>query len=107
MYGLAPTNFIMAVNGVPTLDLESFIRETKKIPDNTYFRLKVRTFDNVNWVATLKANYSYFPTVEFAKDDSVREGWRRVQYEDGVAKKGVGEASGHEEVEAGEDGMEE
>ena len=107
MYGLAPTNFIMAVNGVPTLDLESFIRETKKIPDNTYFRLKVRTFDNVNWVATLKANYSYFPTVEFAKDDSVREGWRRVQYEDGVAKKGVGEASGHEEVDAGEDGMEE
>jgi S1-C subfamily serine protease len=107
MYGLAPTNFIMAVNGVPTLDLESFIRETKKIPDNTYFRLKVRTFDNVNWVATLKANYSYFPTVEFAKDDSVREGWRRVQYEDGIAKKGVGEASGHEEVEAGEDGMEE
>ena len=34
-YGVAPTNFITAVNGHPTPDLDSFIRETRKIPDNT------------------------------------------------------------------------
>lgn len=103
MYGLAPTNFIMAVNGVPTQDIESFLRETNKIKDNTYFRLKMMTFDNVSWVATLKANNHWFPTVEFVKDSAAREGWRRVQYEDGVAKKGKGEAAaGQEEVEAGE-----
>lgn len=34
-YGVAPTNFITHVNGVPTPDLDSFIAETRKIPDNT------------------------------------------------------------------------
>lgn len=34
-YGLAPTNFITHVNGVPTPDLESFLKEVVKIPDNT------------------------------------------------------------------------
>ncbi len=91
MYGLAPTNFILAVNAVPTLDMGSFIRETSKIPDNTYFRLKVMTFDNVPWVATMKKNEHYFPTVEFVKDSSMREGWRRVSYEGGLVKKGEGE----------------
>jgi len=98
-YGLAATNFILAVNAVPTPDLESFVRETNKIPDNTYFRLKVMTFDNVPWVATMKKNEHYFPTVEFLKDSSEREGWRRVMYEDGETKRGEGELM----PEAGED----
>lgn len=34
-YGLAPTNFITAVNGISTPDLEAFIKEVTKIPDNT------------------------------------------------------------------------
>jgi S1-C subfamily serine protease len=34
-YGLAPTNFITHVNGVATSDLEAFIKEVVKIPDNT------------------------------------------------------------------------
>lgn len=34
-YGVAPTNFITHVNGVPTPDLDLFIAETRKIPDNT------------------------------------------------------------------------
>lgn len=91
MYGLAPTNFLMAVNSVPTPDLESFVREINKIPDNTYFRLKVMTFDNVKWVCTMKKCEHYFPTVEFVKDASVREGWKRRMYEDGKVKRGEGE----------------
>ncbi|KAF2722282.1 Peptidase, trypsin-like protein [Polychaeton citri CBS 116435] len=102
-YGLASTNFILAVNAVPTPDLESFLRETNKIPDNTYFRLKVMTFDNVPWVATMKKCEHYFPTVEFVKDPAAHEGWRRLTYEGGKVKKGEGELlPDNEEVEPGE-----
>ncbi|USW56477.1 Putative PDZ domain, peptidase S1C, peptidase S1, PA clan, PDZ superfamily, PDZ domain 6 [Septoria linicola] len=90
-YGLAPTNFILAVNAVPVNNLTDLLREVNKIPDNTYFRLKVMTFDNVPWVATMKKNEHYFPTMEFVKDSSEREGWKRVMYEDGKKKIGKGE----------------
>lgn len=97
MYGLAPTNFITAVNDVETPDLTAFVREANKIPDNTYFRLRVITFDNVPWVATMKKNDHYFPTMEFVKDtfdgEAGREGgkqWRRITYESGGGEhKGV------------------
>lgn len=58
-YNLAPTNFITAVNGVTTHDLPSFLREVNKIPDNTYFRLRAVTFDNLPWVVTMKKNEHY------------------------------------------------
>ena len=103
-YGLAPTNFILAVNAVPTPDLESFVRETNKIADNTYFRLKVMTFDNVPWVATMKKNEHYFPTVEFIKDAEVREGWKTKKYEDGVVTKGEGEIPEGGEADGGVEG---
>ncbi|KAI9703958.1 MAG: hypothetical protein M1820_005740 [Bogoriella megaspora] len=90
-YGLAPTNFITAVNGVPTRDLKDFLRETNKIPDNTYFRLKVVTFDDVKWVVTMKKCEHYFPTVEFIKDEQERCHWRKVTYEGGKEKQGEGE----------------
>jgi len=34
-YQLVPTNFIVSVNGVKTSDLDSFLHEVSKIPDNT------------------------------------------------------------------------
>ncbi|KAG8623653.1 hypothetical protein KVT40_008629 [Elsinoe batatas] len=86
MYGLAPTNFVTHVNGVSSPDLDTFLTETNKIPNNTYFRLKLMTFDNQPWVATLKKNEHYFPTQEFVRDESVREGWKRIAYEDGKVK---------------------
>jgi pro-apoptotic serine protease NMA111 len=89
-YGLAPTNFITGVNGVPVRTLPDFLAETNRIPDNTYFRLKVVTFDNVKWVVTMKKCEHYFPTVEFIKDESERCHWRRVTYEGGVGKEGEG-----------------
>lgn len=58
-YQLVPTNFIMAVNGVKTQDLDSFLAEVSKIPDNTYFRLRVMTFDNVPFVISIKKNEHY------------------------------------------------
>ncbi|RDH38364.1 trypsin-like serine protease [Aspergillus welwitschiae] len=89
-YGLAPTNFITAVNGVPTPNLDRFSEEVSKIPDNTYFRLRAVTFDNVPWVVTMKKNDHYFPMSEYIKDQSQPSGWRTVshdkdKYKDGIA----------------------
>lgn len=92
-YGLAPLNFVTHVNGVATADLDAFLHEVTKIPDNTYFRLKVMTFDNVPWVATMKKNEHYFPTVELIKDASKSIGWRRIVHEcdEGGETEGISE----------------
>jgi S1-C subfamily serine protease len=34
-YGLAPTNFITHVNGIPTRDLDAFLAAVQQIPNNT------------------------------------------------------------------------
>ncbi|KAI0867861.1 Pro-apoptotic serine protease NMA111 [Hypoxylon argillaceum] len=80
-YGLAPTNFITHVNGKPTPDLKTFLATVVKIPDNTYFRIRAMTFDNVPWVVTMKKNEHYFPTTECIKDGSEPCGWKRITYE--------------------------
>ena len=91
MYGLAQTNFITHVNGVSTQTLDEFVREARKIPNNTYFRLKLMTFDNLPWVITMKKNEHYFPMQEFVRDETVREGWKRIKYENGKAKEDEGD----------------
>jgi pro-apoptotic serine protease NMA111 len=48
------------------------------------------TFDNVNWVVTMKKNDHYFPTTEWIKDQTESCGWHRVTYEDGKPIKGEG-----------------
>ena len=87
-YGLAPTNFITHVNAVKTPDLDAFVREVSKIPDNTYFRLRAMTFDNVPWVVSLKMNNHYFPMSEYVRDPS--KGWKTVSHR----KKGGEEKDG-------------
>jgi len=79
-YGLAPTNFITHVNGVKTPDLDAFVREVSKISDNTYFRLRAMTFDNVPWVVTMKKNDHYFPMSEYVKDTSKPATWKIVSH---------------------------
>lgn len=44
---------------MPTPDLDRFVKEVSKVPDNTYFRLRAVTFDNVPWVVTMKKNDHY------------------------------------------------
>ncbi|KAJ9259282.1 hypothetical protein DTO207G8_845 [Paecilomyces variotii] len=104
-YGLAPTNFITAVNGVETRDLDSFVREVNKIPDNTYFRLRAVTFDNVPWVVTMKKNDHYFPMSEYIKDPSVPAGWRTVSYEKGKERRGVTADSSNLNADAMDEGI--
>jgi pro-apoptotic serine protease NMA111 len=100
MYGLSGTNFILQVNGVPTPDLTTFLREVKKIPDNHYFRLKVITFDNVPWVATMKKNEHYFPTVELVRDANEPMGWKKITHE--CEEGGLKEFGLAQEAEVGE-----
>ena len=110
-YGLAPTNFITAVNDSPTPTLTEFLTAVNAIPDNTYFRLRVCTFDNVPWVATMKKNEHYFPTVEYVKDASEPNGWKvrswgeegGVRVSGGVMDEGTaaGDDAGGGDVEGG------
>ncbi|KAL6715162.1 hypothetical protein ACLMJK_007426 [Lecanora helva] len=90
-YGLAPTNFVTGVNDAPTPTLSEFLAAVNKIPNNTYFRLRVRTFDNVPWVATMKKDEHYFPTVEYVKDPTEPNGWKVRSF---AEKGGVQDASG-------------
>lgn len=91
------------MNGIPTPDLDSFVEQVSKIPDNTYFRLRAVTFDNVPWVVTMKKNDHYvshiyhvrlclnvyiytnitsqFPMSEYIKDPSAPAGWRTVSHD--------------------------
>jgi hypothetical protein len=60
------------------------------------------TFDNVPWVATMKKNEHYFPTIEYVKDDAEALGWKRIihECEDGGAREEMAidnEAGGDEE----------
>jgi pro-apoptotic serine protease NMA111 len=77
----------------------------KKIGDNEYFRLKVMTFDNVPWVATMKKNEHYFPTIEYVKDAEEPLGWKKIIHEcdNGGAREvdeiGAGEADVEEAAE--------
>ncbi|KAK1656694.1 hypothetical protein BDP55DRAFT_739944 [Colletotrichum godetiae] len=72
-FNLEPTYFITHVDGNPTPDLKAFLEIAKKIPDNTYFRLKVVTSDNVRMVVPMKKNEHDFPLKEWTKDSS---GWK-------------------------------
>ena len=100
-YGLAPTNFITAVNDKQTPTLTEFLEVVNSIPDNTYFRVRASTFDNVPWVATMKKNEHYFPTVEYTKDPNEPNGWKvKTWAEEG----GVEDVSGGMMDEAGAGG---
>ena len=93
-YGLSPTNFLTAINDTPTPTLSAFLEAVNKIPDNTYFRTRVVTFDNVPWVATMKKCEHYFPTMEFVKDENGEGGWKRRVFGDEGEGAGVGSVGG-------------
>jgi S1-C subfamily serine protease len=58
-HGLWPTNFITAVNGVETRDLDSFVKEVNKTEDNTDFALRTVTLNGVPEVITIKKDNHY------------------------------------------------
>lgn len=69
--------FITHVNDQETPDLETFIRVTEKVADNTYVKLRLVTYNNVPGACSLKTNYHYFPTQEYKKDTNGK--WETVK----------------------------
>ncbi|AMD19720.1 HCL431Cp [Eremothecium sinecaudum] len=67
-YGIAETNFITHINEIETPNIDKFLEVAKTIPDNTYCKLRLASFDNVPFAISLKTSYHYFPTSELAKD---------------------------------------
>jgi hypothetical protein len=83
-YSIAPTNFITHVNGQPTPTLDKFLEVASTIPDNTYVRLRVVTFDNAPFACSIKTNYHYFPTGELARESLNTREWKGYRYENGA-----------------------
>ncbi|GMM37991.1 Nma111 protein [Saccharomycopsis crataegensis] len=87
-YGIAPTNFITHVNEIATPTLKEFMEQIKKIPDNTYCKLRMCTFERIPFAISLKTNYHYFSTVEYKRN--TEGNWDIASYDkDFKAKKDV------------------
>ncbi|KAK9468409.1 trypsin-like cysteine/serine peptidase domain-containing protein [Lipomyces arxii] len=83
-YQVEPTSFVTHVNGKATPDLSTFLDIVRVIPDNTYLRMRVVTFDNMPYASSIKSDLHYFPTVELVKDKSRPGEWKRYSYHGGV-----------------------
>lgn len=79
-YGISTSVFITHVNDQETKDLETFIRVTDSIPDNTYVKLRLVSFDHVPGAISMKTNYHYFPTQELKKNSDGE--WEEVKHSD-------------------------
>ncbi|MDE2235657.1 MAG: PDZ domain-containing protein [Gammaproteobacteria bacterium] len=73
-YGLTPGQSILAVNGVPTPDMDSFIRAVQDKRNGETVRLTVRTWDGMRQIITLKLDLRYWPTYEVVHTE---QGWQR------------------------------
>lgn len=52
--------------------------------------VKAVDYSGAPFVATIKKDERYFPTVEWIQDASHAEGWKRITYEEGKAIQGEG-----------------
>ncbi|KAL6944354.1 hypothetical protein ACO0RG_001090 [Hanseniaspora osmophila] len=82
-YGVASTNFITHVNEQETPDLDTFIKVIKEIPDKTYCKMNLVTFESVPFAISLKTNYHYFPTSELHMDHTTNE-WSVKKVREGL-----------------------
>jgi len=63
-YGLYPGRRIEEVDGIPTPDLDSFLKAVSGHPDRASIRLKTITWNDAPEVITLKLDKRYFPAYE-------------------------------------------
>jgi S1-C subfamily serine protease len=66
-YGLYPGRRIVEVDGVPTPDLDSFLKVVLGRPDRSSVRLKTLTWNNAPEVITLKLDKHYWPAYELTR----------------------------------------
>ena len=74
-YGLYPGRRIVEVDGVPTPDLDTFLKSVTGRPDRSSLRLKTITWNNAPEVITLKLDRHYWPTYELTR--TAQGGWVR------------------------------
>jgi S1-C subfamily serine protease len=66
-YGLYPGRRILEVDGVPTPDLDTFLKRVTGRPDRSSVRLKTITWNNAPEVITLKLDKHYWPAYELTR----------------------------------------
>jgi pro-apoptotic serine protease NMA111 len=69
-YGLYPGRRIVEVDGVPTPDLDTFLKLTTGRADRSSLRLKTITWNNAPEVITLKLDKHYWPAYELTRAPS-------------------------------------
>jgi S1-C subfamily serine protease len=77
-YGLFPGRRITEVDGIPTPNLDAFLKVVSGRPDRSAIRLRTITWNNAPEVITLKLDRHYWPTYELQRTDS---GWQRRDLE--------------------------
>jgi S1-C subfamily serine protease len=77
-YGLFPGRRIVEVDGVPTPDLDAFLKVVSGRPDRAAIRLRTITWNNAPEVITLKLDRHYWPTYELRRQ---ADGWERKDLE--------------------------
>ena len=66
-YGLFPGRRIVEVDGIPTPDLDAFLKVVSGRPDRSAIRLRTITWNNAPEVITLKLDRHYWPTYEMRR----------------------------------------
>jgi S1-C subfamily serine protease len=74
---LPATSRIVAVDGVPTPDLDAFLAAVAGRPDRSAVRLRLLDLEGTPDVITLKLDLEYWPTVEFRRQGS---DWERIDH---------------------------
>jgi S1-C subfamily serine protease len=77
-YGLYPGRRVIEVDGVPTPDLDAFLKAVTGRADRSSVRLKTITWNNAPEVITLKLDKHYWPAYELRH---TAKGWQRTALE--------------------------
>jgi pro-apoptotic serine protease NMA111 len=77
-YGLVPGRRIVEVDGQPTPDLDTFLRQVSGRPDRASLRIKTLGWNGAPEVITLKLDRHYWPAYELQRNAS---GWERHSLE--------------------------
>jgi pro-apoptotic serine protease NMA111 len=77
-YRLLPGRRIVEVDGEPTPDLDSFLRQVSGRPDRSSLRLKTLGWNDAPEVITLKLDRHYWPAYELRR---TADGWEREPLE--------------------------
>eukprot|EP01117_Protostelium_nocturnum_P007589 TRINITY_DN2719_c0_g1_i1.p1 TRINITY_DN2719_c0_g1~~TRINITY_DN2719_c0_g1_i1.p1 ORF type:complete len:1013 (+),score=348.65 TRINITY_DN2719_c0_g1_i1:181-3219(+) len=72
-FGLRAVHWIVEVNGIPTPNLDSFVRVVRNAGDDSFLRLKIMGQQDKVSVLTIKTDLHYWPTVLISLDKETGE----------------------------------